>query len=118
MAGKKDKVKDNQRSSILVPDLFHCFVCGTTENIHIHEVFGGANRSKSKEDGMCIPLCGHHHNLSNAGIHFNKTLDEYVKKQAEKVWIETYADDEETKQEKISKFISRYGRNYLDEEEL
>jgi len=118
MAGKKDKVKDSDRETILSPDLKHCFVCGTTDNIHIHEVFGGSFRSKSKEYKMCLPLCGIHHNLSNQGIHFNKQLDEYVKKRSEKIWIETYCDKELSVDEKISKFISVFGKNYLEEEDL
>ena len=50
--------------------------------------------------------------MSNAGIHFNKKLDEKVKKQAEKIWIETYFPDE-SEEEQIEAFIRRYGRNYL-----
>lgn len=118
MPGKKDLVKDSDRFSIIVPDLKHCYVCGTDKDIHLHEVYGGHNRAKSKEDGMVIPLCGSHHNLSNQGIHFNKQLDEKIKKQAEKIWIRTYCDDELTPEEKVEKFIGRYGINYLDENEV
>ena len=79
------------RYSIIVPNFKHCYVCGTDKDIHIHEVFfGSANRKKSIEDGLCVPLCGAHHNLSNMGVHFNKQLDEKLKKQAEKIWIKTY----------------------------
>lgn len=107
-----------ERYTILVPDFKTCFVCGTSENIHIHEVFFGSNRDKSIADGLCLPLCGYHHNLSKDGIHFNKQLDNYVKKQSEKIWIEHYCDNSLTKEEKIQKFRDRYGINYLDEEEL
>lgn len=111
MSGKKDKVKDSERYSI-VSDLTKCYVCGTTEGLHIHEVFGGPNRDKSKQDGMCVGLCGYHHNLSNEGVHFNKPLDEKIKKQAEKIWIKEYADGD--LENGIELFIKRYGRNYLD----
>lgn len=90
-----------------------CYVCGTTDSLHRHHVFyGSANRKKSEEDGCWIYLCPAHHNMSNAGIHFNKKLDEKVKKQAEKIWIETYFPDE-SEEEQIEAFIRRYGRNYL-----
>jgi len=117
MASKRDKVKDIDRFSIICP-LNRCYVCGTTQNIHIHEVFGGQNRSKSKSDGMCIGLCGPHHNLSSNGIHYNKILDERVKKQAEKIWIKNYCDKDLSPSDKINLFIKRYGINYLDEGEV
>ena len=119
MSGKRDRVKDNERTSIIVPNLNKCFVCGTDKDIHLHEVFyGSSNRKKSKEDGMVIPLCGPHHNLSSNGIHYNKILDEKVKKQAEKIWIKNYCDEELSPAEKINSFIKRFGINYLEEDEL
>lgn len=100
------------RYSILVDNFNKCVVCGTTKDIHIHEVFyGTANRKKSIEWGCCIPLCGYHHNLSNQGIHFNKNLDLYWKQYAEKKWIETNCTSE---QDGIEEFIRIFGRNYLD----
>lgn len=90
-----------------------CYVCGTTQDLHYHHIFyGTANRKKSDEDLMGVYLCGLHHNLSNAGVHFNKALDLKLKQQAEKIWIRTYCNSEE---DGIEKFIRRYGRNYLDE---
>lgn len=90
-----------------------CYVCGTTNNLHYHHIFyGTANRKVSDEDLMGVWLCSYHHNMSNAGVHFNKQLDTKLKQQAEKIWIETYASDlPEDKQ--IKAFIKRYGRNYL-----
>jgi len=57
-----------------------CIVCGTTWNIHTHEVYFGKNRQKSIEDGCCVYLCGNHHNQSNEGVHFNHELDMKLKK--------------------------------------
>lgn len=109
----------DKRYSLLVPNLNTCFVCGASDKVHIHHVFfGNANRQKSEEDHMIIGLCPYHHNMSNNGIHFNKQLDNYVKKQAEKIWIINYCDSSLTNEEKIQKFIDRYGINYLEEEEL
>lgn len=84
-----------------------CLECGSETNIHIHEVFyGTSNRKKSIEDGCCVYLCGRHHNQSNDGIHFNKELNERVKKAMQIKWMETY-------KKSIEEFIKRYGRSYI-----
>lgn len=90
----------------IIQDNKECFVCGTTSNIHTHEVFFGKNRQKSIKDGCCVYLCGKHHNQSNDGVHFNHQLDEILKIMAEKRWCEYYGKDKE-------EFRKRYGRNYL-----
>ena len=118
MASKNQKISDKDRYSIIVPNFKTCYVCGSSNRICIHECFYGvANRQKSIEDGLCIPLCYEHHQGSS-GVHFNKQLDEKIKKQAEKIWIKTYCDESLSKDEKIGLFISRYGVNYLDEDEI
>lgn len=82
-----------------------CFVCGTTQNIHIHEVFfGTANRKLSIKYGLCVCLCARHHNMSNEGVHFNKQLDNELKKKGQEAFEKTYPEDN---------FIKVFGRNYL-----
>ena len=83
-----------------------CYVCGTTQNIHIHEVMFGRNRNNSIKDGCCVYLCGYHHNQSNEGVHFNHKLDMELKQKMEKRWLDYYHKD-------IEDFIKKYGRNYL-----
>ena len=90
----------------IIQDEKKCAVCGTTQNIHTHEVFFGINRKKSIEDGGCMYLCGKHHNLSDDGVHFNHDLDIKLKQIAEWTWIEHYGKTEDD-------FIERYGKNYL-----
>lgn len=94
-----------KRFSIL-QDEKKCYVCGTTQNIHIHEVMFGRNRNNSIKDGCCVYLCGYHHNQSNEGVHFNHKLDMELKQKMEKRWLEYYHKD-------IEDFIKKYGRNYL-----
>ena len=107
MAGKKDKIKDSERFSIIVPALNRCMVCGTDQRVCIHEVFyGTANRKKSKEFGLVVPLCYEHHQGTN-GVHFNKVLDLKLKQQAEKIWLK---ENNAT----IDEFIKVFGKNYLD----
>ena len=111
MSGKKDKVKDKDRFSILVPSLERCCLCGSTYMLTIHEVFyGTSNRKKSKEDGMTVPLCGGCH----SAVHSNDKLDLRLKQNAEKIWIETYTDSSLPMEDRIELFIERYGKNYLE----
>ena len=87
-------------------DIKQCYVCNTTNNIHIHEVYYGKNRQKSIEDGCCVYLCGKHHNQSNDGVHFNHELDTKLKQQMQMHWMNHY-------DKTIDDFIKRYGKNYL-----
>ncbi len=84
-----------------------CYVCETTMGLHDHHIFAGKNRRNSEEYGMKVWLCGKHHNLSNEGVHFNKNLDDEIKKMAQRVFEDTYEIE----------FIKVFGRNYLWEEE-
>ncbi len=76
------------------------------EGCHRHEVFGAANRKFSIEDGLVIFLNPAIHNMSDIGIHFNKTFMDYAHKVGQKTWQEYYNKTQED-------FIKRYGKNYL-----
>ena len=82
-----------------------CFVCKTTQNIHIHEVFYGAGRrDKSIKYGCCVCLCARHHNMSNEGVHFNAVLDRKLKAHTQKRFNEVYPDLD---------FREIFGKSYL-----
>ena len=83
-----------------------CYVCGTENNIHIHEVYFGKNRQRSIKDGCCVYLCGRHHNQSNEGVHFNHELDLKLKKIYENKWLEVY-------NKTVDDFIREYGKNWI-----
>lgn len=83
-----------------------CYFCGTTKDIHIHEVFYGRNRQRSIEDGCCVYLCGAHHNMSSKGVHFNVELNLYLRKVMQQRWCEYYNKTNDD-------FIERYGQSYL-----
>ncbi len=51
--------------------------------------------------------------MSNNGVHFNKKLDDMIKEQTEKLWLEKYTSEECDWEERINEFIKRYGRNYI-----
>lgn len=94
-------------NSILQKDLTKCFVCGTCVNIHKHEIYYGSdNRKKSIQHGFYVALCGEHHNLSNKGVHFNKTLDKVLKRACQSEYEKTHSREE---------FVKIIGRNYLDD---
>lgn len=75
------------------------------EKYHRHEVFSGANRRKSIEDGLVIFLTPQQHNMGNEGIHFNKPYNVYAKQIAQTEW--------ERLRGTRSDFITRYGKSYL-----
>lgn len=82
-----------------------CFVCGTTNDIHRHHIYGGlGRRSLSERDGCWIYLCAAHHNMSARGIHFDKELDMRVKALCQEKWEERYGSTQD--------FIRRFGRSY------
>ena len=94
-----------KRFSILQDEMTSCYLCGAKNNLHIHEVFyGTGNRQKSIKYGCCVCLCAIHHNLSNAGVHFNKPLDLELKKTMQKRFIEVYPNLD---------FLKIFGKNYI-----
>ena len=96
-----------KRYSIITDDLNHCIVCGKTKEA-LHEVFfGTANRKKSIEHGLVIPLCNMHHNMSDAGIHYNKEFDNQVKIIGQKAFMKYY-------HKSVEEFRQIFGKNYLD----
>ncbi len=82
-----------------------CLVCGRTTDIHRHHVFmGNKQKSLSEKYGLTVNLCGYHHDMSDAGIHFNKELRVSVQSWAQKKFEETYPD---------LNFLQIFGRNYI-----
>lgn len=94
-----------KRFSILQEEMNECYFCGTTNNLHIHEVFfGTANRQKSIKYGCCVSLCAIHHNLSNNSVHFNKDMDLNLKRAMQKRFMQVYPDLD---------FLKIFGKNYI-----
>lgn len=86
-----------------VPDT--CVVCGNPY-VHRHHIFHGSYRRQfSDRYGYTIPLCWRHHNGSDAGIHFNKELDNEWKRKAQEHYEENYGTRDD--------FIRECGRSYL-----
>lgn len=89
-----------------------CFLCRKIFNsakishLENHHIFyGTANRRNSDRYGLTVWLCNHHHRHSKDGVHFNKQLDLYLKKVAQRRFESFYKD---------LKFIDIFGKNYLE----
>ena len=82
-----------------------CFVCGRSGTLHLHHVFGGANRKKSDIYGCWCWLCPEHHNMSREGVHLNRKLDLQVKEKCQEEWEAKYGSR--------GKFRAVFGKSYL-----
>jgi len=80
-----------------------CFICGSPY-VHLHHIYAGYNRKHSDQYGCTVYLCPYHHNLSNAGVHFNRELDLKLKKLCQEKFEELYSKED---------FIKIFGKNYL-----
>ena len=102
MKQKSAKLKKLERSrySILTNDLDHCYICGKSP-VDIHEIYGGANRKVSMENGFCMPLCRKHHEIAT-----NSTTVSLAFKQTCQQTFEIEHSREE--------FMNLIGKNYRE----
>ena len=75
-------------------------------NLHRHEIFFGSNRKKSIEYGLVAFLTPEMHNMSNAGVHFNREFDLELKRLGQKAAMDYYGWN-------VEDFIRIFGKNYL-----
>lgn len=81
-----------------------CYVCKTTLGLHLHHcIYGVGKRKLADKYKLTVWLCGYHHNMSDASVHFNKELDTHLKQLAQMKFEETYNKS----------FLEVFGRNYL-----
>lgn len=88
----------------IMQDHKECYLTGSTNDLHKHHVFGGANRSNSEKYGCWIWLRSDWHNMSNYGVHTVRKLDLAIKQ------------DTQAKVESIwghALFLKVFGKNYL-----
>lgn len=83
-----------------------CFICGSHQWIEIHHIFGAADKKKSTEYGLVVPLCHYCHNEPPNGVHQNKDIRRKLQAYAQKKAMKHYGWDMET-------WRSIFGRNYL-----
>jgi len=91
--------------SILQDDLSYCYCCGrSAEKLDRHEIFGAANRKKSKELGLWVMLC--HQSCHLGGVHTYPYKYIYLKQKAQRIAMKHYGW---TKEE----FIEKFGRSFI-----
>lgn len=81
-----------------------CYISGAKIGLHKHHIFGGANRKWSELYGLYVWLRPDWHNMSDYGVHFNKSLDMKLKQYAQAEFEKVYSREE---------FMRLFGRNYL-----
>jgi len=88
----------------IMQDHKECYLTGSTNDLHKHHVFGGANRSNSEKYGCWIWLRSDWHNMSNYGVHTDRKLDLAIKQDTqarfESIWGHAL-------------FLKVFGKNYL-----
>jgi len=84
----------------------NCFLCGTTQELESHHIFGAANRKLSEKYGLKLWLCAKHHR-GNMSAHNNREFDLSLKKIGQTAFEQTYRN---------LNFLEIFGRNYLDKE--
>ena len=98
----RKRTPKNKLFSILAPDFHKCYICGDVNNIHIHHIFGAANKANSEKYGFLVPLRADWHNMSDYGVHFNKELDLKLKRKCQDYWLEHIGTKED--------FIATFGK--------
>lgn len=86
-----------------------CFLCGRTQGLDAHHIFGGPNRKLSEKYGLKVWLCNdftptHCHKLVHEGKHTGQ-LQELLHKTGQEAFEKTHGNRED--------FMQIFGRNYL-----
>ncbi len=91
----------------ILQDEKYCMVCGVTQGLQKHHIFGGPNRKKSEDDGLWIWLCLDHH-TGDHGIHTAKgsAMMQKYHEIGERTWLQKNGTT-------IEQFRRRYGKSYL-----
>lgn len=83
-----------------------CYICGRCDRkLDRHEIFGGANRQKSKSYGLWVLLC--HEDCHLGGVHKNPDKYRWLKKRAQEAAMSAYGWS-------INVFREIFGKNYLE----
>ena len=84
-----------------------CYITGSTQNLHEHQIWGGGRRKLSEQYGLKIWLRADWHNMSDYGVHFDKALDRHIKATVQQKAMDYYGWSTED-------FIRIFGKNYID----
>lgn len=85
--------------SIFTNDLNKCCITGCTKSqgydIHVHHIFGAANKANSEKYHFLIPLRADWHDMADYGVHFNRELDLKIKRACQEYWLKHYGTKDE-----------------------
>lgn len=83
-----------------------CYLCGNPD-VHKHHIYAGTGRRDASErEGCWVYLCPPHHNMSDFGVHFDKQLDERLKRLCQKRWMARTGKSRD-------EFRAIFGRSYV-----
>lgn len=109
------KLDRNGYAPSIIPghDERRCFLCGrngAADHLDRHEVFGGANRQRSKADGLWVHLCHASCHQGDGGVHSSVKLSRALQAKAQRCAMRAYGWT-------VDDFRARYRNNYIDEEQ-
>ncbi len=84
-----------------------CYITGEHSNVHVHHIFGAANKENSEKYGFLLPLRADWHDMADYGIHFSRKLDLKYKCKCQEYWLQHYGTEQE--------FIDTFGKWWLQE---
>lgn len=105
--------RNGYAESILQKSESRCFLCGANgsgDPLNRHEVFGGANRQKSKRLGLWVNLCHTRCHQGPHGVHRDAEKARKLKQCAERIARKRYGWGKED-------FIREFGRSYEEDME-
>lgn len=93
--------------SIIQTDLTRCYRCRRTDDkLDRHELFGAANRAKSKRYGLWCRLCHSSCHEGPYGVHMNPNEARYMHQLGQKAAMQHYGWA-------VDEFREKFGKNYL-----
>lgn len=98
------KLDRNGYAPSILQNKEECWVSHSVGNLVRHEVFPASNRDNSKYYGLWVYLTPYWHNMSNAGVHFNKELDLKLRRYAQAEFEVHFPELD---------FVKIFGKNYL-----
>ena len=90
--------------SILQRNMDECFICHTTQNLHLHHIYEGSRRQASDAHGFVVRLCANHHNMSDHSVHMDEAMNRKLKRLCQRVYEKTHTREE---------FMEIIHKNYL-----
>lgn len=97
--------------SILQKNTGRCLICGSTQWLEWHHVWGGmggALRNKAEHYGLVVRLCHYCHNEPPRGVHQNAEIRHKLQSFAQKKAMKYYGWT-------VDDFRNEFYKNYLEE---